>query len=57
MQMFKAAKAPAPKDPAPMPDVDDEAVARAKQRSLLSMSQRSGRMSTLLSSGNDKLGG
>lgn len=54
---FKAAKAPAPKAPAPMPDVDDEAVARAKQRSLLSMSQRSGRMSTLLSSGNDKLGG
>lgn len=57
MQMFKAPKVPAPKAPAPMPDVDDEAVARAKQRSLLSMSQRSGRMSTLLSSGNDKLGG
>lgn len=57
MKMFSAPKIPEPKPPAPMPDIDSAEVAKAKQAKLLSMAQRTGRVSTLLSESTDKLGG
>jgi hypothetical protein len=40
-----------------MPTADDEATQKAKRRSILEQRRRSGRMSTILTDGSDKLGG
>lgn len=40
-----------------MPDVDDDAARRARQRSAANQAARSGRQSTILSQDNDSLGG
>lgn len=46
--------------PAPMPTMDDAKVQEAKKKQMLANSQRSGRVSTILSDGvgtTDKVGG
>jgi hypothetical protein len=40
-----------------MPTADDEATQKAKRRSIIEQRRRSGRMSTILTDGSDKLGG
>jgi len=45
--LFKTPKPPAAPEPAPIPDVDDEAVARARRRSLAASRNRSGVASTV----------
>ena len=40
-----------------MPTADDEAIRKAKKRSIYDQMRRSGRMSTILTDGGDKLGG
>lgn len=53
-----APKAPVIEAPAPMPTPDDTAVNAARRRRLAAESQRSGRLSTLLSGGErETLGG
>jgi hypothetical protein len=49
----------APADPRQtvMPSADDDATQRAKRRSIIEQRRRSGRMSTILTDGSDKLGG
>lgn len=49
LESFMPSKAPkAPDTPIPMPTADDEAVQRARRRSLANQRQRSGRTSTVL---------
>lgn len=55
--LFGAPKAPELKPPTPMPTADDAAVRAAKRRQLASMQARGGRLSTILTDGEDKLGG
>lgn len=51
-------KAPEPeKGPVVMPLADDEAVRRAKKRSIIEQMGRGGRSSTLLTGDSDSLGG
>ena len=45
------------KGPVVMPMADDEAVRRAKRRSLIEQTSRGGRQGTMLSSDSDTLGG
>lgn len=56
--VMKQPKSTTPAQPTPivMPTADDAAVQEAKRRSLAAQAQRSGRMSTLLSDGNDSGG-
>lgn len=57
--LFKTPKPAAPVAPAVMPTPDDEAVKRARKKSLAEQAARSGRQSTILDSygGGDMLGG
>lgn len=48
------AAAPAPME---MPDADGEAVAAAKRRKVAALKNRGGRTSTIITGGNDLLGG
>jgi|GEM_PF-6341742 len=43
--------------PAPMPDEDDEAIRKRRNQSIAEQSRRSGRVSTVLSDDDQKLGG
>jgi hypothetical protein len=55
--LFSAPKAPSIKEPAVMPTPDDDAVRAAARRKMAATQSRSGRVSTILSGDDDKLGG
>jgi hypothetical protein len=53
----KEAAAPMTTPPAVMPTTDDERVKAARRRQAAELATRSGRASTILTDGSDKLGG
>ena len=53
----KKTPAPVPAPELVMPIADDEAVKRARKRSIAAQLQRGGRESTILTTGSDSLGG
>ena len=54
--LFKTPKAPSPPPTTPIPDVDDEAVRRARRRSLAASRGRSGVTSTIRAEAGGTLG-
>ena len=54
--LFSTPKPPAVPEPAPIPDIDDVAVRRARRRSLAASRGRSGVRSTIRSSAGGTLG-
>lgn len=54
--LFSGPKTPAPKEPAPMPDQDSDAVREAARRKRMEIMGRAGRSSTILTKPEDRGG-